>query len=134
MESRLAHAEEIDELIADWMAERTREEIVDTFEAEEAALGPVYSMADIFEDDHFEARNAVLFIDDSDQQASDEQSDSEVAMRGVFPKLSETPGAVEHAGPALGAHAREVLRTEAGLTDEEIDTLLEEGVTAIDGQ
>jgi len=38
-------------------------------------------------------------------------------MRGVFPKLSETPGGVDHAGPELGAHARDVLREEAGLSD-----------------
>jgi formyl-CoA transferase len=50
-------------------------------------------------------------------------------MRGVFPRLSETPGRVDHAGPELGEHAREVLRERAGLTDGEIDALLDAGAT-----
>ena len=120
MEARLAGAEDIDDRIADWMAERTREEIVDIFEDHEAALGPVYNMADIFADDHFDARDAVIVVEDDDR---------EVAMRGVVPKFSETPGRVDHVGPELGAHAREVLRERADLTDDEIDVLLAEGVT-----
>jgi len=52
-------------------------------------------------------------------------------MRGVFPKLSETPGRVDHPGPKLGAHAREVLRERTGMTDEEIDVLLADGVTTV---
>ena len=120
MESRLAGAADIDERIAGWMAERTREEVIDVFEDHEAALGPVYNMADIFEDEHFDARDAIVVVEDDDR---------EVAMRGVVPKLSETPGRIEHPGPALGEHARAVLRERADLTDEEIDRLLEEGVT-----
>lgn len=65
-----AHAGEIDERIADWTAERTRAEIIDVFEAHEAALGPVYSMADVFEGEHFDARDAVIVVNgDGEQRA-----------------------------------------------------------------
>jgi crotonobetainyl-CoA:carnitine CoA-transferase CaiB-like acyl-CoA transferase len=138
MATRIEHSEEIDRRIADWMAERTREEVVDIFEDHEAALGPVYNMADIFDDEHFAARDAVIAVEretrpqgaSPDDRAESEAS-REVRMRGVFPKMSETPGSVEHSGPELGAHARVVLRERAGLSDEEIDALVEDGVTAL---
>jgi crotonobetainyl-CoA:carnitine CoA-transferase CaiB-like acyl-CoA transferase len=121
MEARLEHTEELDAIIAAWMADHDRDEVVERFTDREAALAPVYNMRDIFDDDHFDARDAIVVVD----------GDEEVAMRGVFPRLSETPGGVDHAGPALGADARAVLRERAGLSNEEIDTLLQEGVTAV---
>jgi formyl-CoA transferase len=135
MESRLAASAEIDARIAEWVGERTREEVVETFEAHEAALGPVYNMADIFEDEHFDARDAVVVVERAGRDGGDENEaegeSEEVAMRGVVPKLSETPGQVDHPGPELGAHARAVLRERAGLSEAEVDTLVEEGVTAV---
>jgi formyl-CoA transferase len=138
MESRLAATAEIDARIAEWVGERTREEVVETFEAHEAALGPVYDMADIFEDEHFDARDAVVVVEreraGGNEGATEDSGGSEseeVAMRGVVPKLSETPGRVDYPGPELGAHARAVLRERAGLSDGEIDALVEEGVTAV---
>jgi formyl-CoA transferase len=122
-EARLANADEIDRLVAEWVGERTREEVIETFEAHEAALGPVYNMADVFADEHFDARDAVILVGDEE----------EVAMRGVVPRFSETPGRVDHAGRELGADAREVLRERAGLSDEEIDDLVAAGVTTTDG-
>ena len=138
MESRLAAAEEIDARIAEWVGERTREEVVETFETHEAALGPVYNMADIFADEHFDARDAVVVVkreraggNEGATEDSGGSESEEVAMRGVVPKLSETPGRVDHPGPELGAHARAVLRERAGLSDGEIDALVGEGVTAV---
>lgn len=123
MEDRLDNADELDEIIADWMAERTREEIVSTFEANEAAIGPVYSMADIFEDPHFEERDAIVTVDDDDL--------GEIEMRGVFPKFSRTPGEIKHTGPALGEDAMSVLTEQTSLTEEEVEALAESGVTTV---
>jgi crotonobetainyl-CoA:carnitine CoA-transferase CaiB-like acyl-CoA transferase len=131
MGSRLEASAEIDARIAAWVGERTREEVVETFAAHEAALGPVYNMADIFEDEHFDARDAVVVVERAGDDEGAAEDSEEVAMRGVVPKLSETPGRVDHPGPELGAHARAVLRERAGLSDEEVDTLVEEGVTAV---
>lgn len=123
MGDRLEHADELDAIIADWMADHTREEVVETFEANEAAIGPVNNMADIFEDEHFEARDAIVTVEDDEK--------GEVNMRGVFPKLSETPGSVEHTGPALGEHTVEVLETHTDLTPPEVAQLADRGITAI---
>lgn len=122
MDDRLEHADELDAIIADWMADRTREEIVETFEENEAAIGPVNNMGDIFEDPHFESRDAIVTVEDDGD---------EVAMRGVFPKLSETPGNVEHPGPDLGEHAVEILTDLADLSPDEVRDLADEGITAV---
>jgi len=130
MEERIEHADELDSIIAAWMADHDRAEIVERFTDREAALAPVYNMRDIFADEHFDARDAIVFVEDTDDERPDDQAET-VAMRGVFPRLSETPGGVDHVGPELGAHARAVLRERAGLSSEEIDALLEDGVTAV---
>jgi formyl-CoA transferase len=125
MEDRLEHVEELDRIIADWMAERTREEIVERFEEHEAAIGPVYNMRDIFEDDHFEERDAIVSVEDGGE---------DVAMRGVFPKLSETPGDIDHAGPTLGADAVDVITDATDRSAGEVRDLAESGVTAVGGE
>jgi crotonobetainyl-CoA:carnitine CoA-transferase CaiB-like acyl-CoA transferase len=46
-----------------------------------------------------------------------------IRVLGVPIKLSETPGSVRTAPPTLGQHSDQILRTLAGLTDEEIARL-----------
>jgi formyl-CoA transferase len=136
MEDRLEHVEELDEIIADWMAAHDREEVIEIFEEHEAAIAPVNNMADIFADDHFDARDAIIYVEDDDgQTGQDENGDGdEIAMRGVFPKLSETPGEVEHPGPSLGADALDVITEATDRSPEEVRELAERGVTSLGGE
>jgi len=46
------------------------------------------------------------------------------------PRLSETPGAVRHAGRDVGQDSRAVLREVLGMADERIDALTREGIVA----
>jgi crotonobetainyl-CoA:carnitine CoA-transferase CaiB-like acyl-CoA transferase len=48
-------------------------------------------------------------------------------MPAVAPRLSETPGTIRWAGPLLGQHTDEVLRS-AGLADADLATLHDSGV------
>lgn len=123
MEGRLEHGDELDEIIAEWMAERPREEIVDIFEEHEAALAPVYNMEDIFSDPHMGERDALVTVPDDEF--------GELTMRGVFPKLSETPGQIDHTGPDLGEHAAEVLAERTSADEAEVRELAEKGVTSL---
>ncbi len=93
---RSEHADELDALMAAWMAERTSTEAVAAFEAAEAAAAVVYDMADIFADPHFAARDAIVDV-------------GGVPMQGLIAKLSATPGRVTHGGRPLGADTAEVL-------------------------
>jgi formyl-CoA transferase len=61
-----------------------------------------------------------------------DDSGRDVVMPGVVPKLSETPGSVQRAGPVCGAHTEEVL-VQFGFDREQIKDWLNKGVIAGDG-
>ena len=120
---RLEHGDKLDAIIADWMAERDREEVLETFEEHEAAIGPVYNTADIFADDYFWEREAL-------EQVSDAEYD-DLVMPGVVPKLSGTPGDIDHAGRDLGADTMAVLTERAGLSEADVRALESRGVVRL---
>ncbi|WP_415840941.1 CaiB/BaiF CoA transferase family protein, partial [Nocardiopsis rhodophaea] len=116
---RVAHTAELDEAVGSWIADRTRDEVVERFEEAHAAVGPVYDFADILDDPHLKARDAVVEVPDPDLGA--------VRMPGLPFRLSRTPGAIRSAGPGLGEHTGEVL-AEIGITAHEVRQLRERGV------
>lgn len=87
---RVAHREEIDAHMADWMAQRSTEQVLAEFEAAHAAVAPVYDMADIAADAHFADRGAIIDVDG-------------IPMQEVVARLSATPGRVRWAGRPLDA-------------------------------
>ncbi|MEF8773529.1 MAG: CoA transferase [Halobacteriales archaeon] len=119
-EDRIEHREQLDDIIEDWTADRTREEALAEMEATDAIVGPVYTMADAFEDEHYADREDIVAVEDDDL--------GEVRTHGVFPKLSETPGTVDHLGGNHGEHNEAVFLDELGLSREELQRLREEGV------
>jgi crotonobetainyl-CoA:carnitine CoA-transferase CaiB-like acyl-CoA transferase len=72
------------------------------------------------EDPHFKARRT--FVELSDPELGT------VTMNAPTPRLSETPGVIRWAGPALGSHNREVYAGELGLSDQEIAKLKADGI------
>jgi formyl-CoA transferase len=118
--TRVRNRDALDEIIRAWMAERTQAEILEIFEHHGATLAPVYDVAQIFEDPHYRAREAIVTVDD------EELGPTRVA--NVFPRLSRTPGRIRHLGPAApGAHSDEVLRS-LGYSDDEVVELTKKGV------
>jgi crotonobetainyl-CoA:carnitine CoA-transferase CaiB-like acyl-CoA transferase len=93
---RIEHREELDALVGDWIGARPSIEVLAAFEAAEAAIAPVYTMADLAADPHVAARHALVEVDG-------------VCMPGVVARLSRTPGQVTHAGRPLGADTEEIL-------------------------
>jgi formyl-CoA transferase len=117
---RLAHVDEVDRIVGGWIERHTLEEVLRGFEAVEAAIAPVYSVAEIFQDPQYKARLDIVEVAD-DELGS-------LRMQNVFPYLSRTPGRVEHAGPRLGQHNREVLGQELGFSEAELAELKARGV------
>jgi len=109
---RLAARDEVDRIVADWTASLTRDELMERCLAAQVPIGALNSIADIFADPHFQAREDLVTIDDPDV--------GEITVPGVFPKLSETPGRIKHLGPPLGNKTDEVLRELLGLTAAEL--------------
>jgi crotonobetainyl-CoA:carnitine CoA-transferase CaiB-like acyl-CoA transferase len=119
-DARIANGEAVDQAIAEAIGKRSREEIVRLFETEGLTAAPVYDIADIMEDLHFKARRT--FVELPDPQLGT------VTMSAPTPRLSDTPGHIRWAGPALGAHNREVFADELGLSDAELEKLKANGI------
>jgi formyl-CoA transferase len=120
---RLDHGDELDAIVADWMAERDREEVLRVFEEYEAAIGPVYNTADIFDDDYFWERGALERVADDEHPG--------LVMPGVVPHLSATPGHIDYAGRDLGADTMAVLTERAGLSEADVHELESRGVVRL---
>jgi formyl-CoA transferase len=114
------NGDELDTLIGNWIQKHDCQEVIATFEEFEAAIGPVYSVADQFEDPHFESRQDIVEVPDPELGT--------IKMQGLVPRFSATPGEVEFAGPPKGAHNLEILRDWLGLPEEKLRELKEKGV------
>ncbi len=115
---RAEHADELDEAVGGWIAERGTDEVVDAFEEAHAAVGRVLDIRGVAADPQYLARGTALTVPDEDL--------GPLVMQNVLFRLSATPGAVRWAGRHHGAETDDVL-TELGLTRDEIARLREEG-------
>jgi len=113
--------EELEGIIADWAKERDALEIDRCLNEAGVICGPIYTIADIFEDPQFRARDMLV-----------EHEDPEFGPYigpGIVPKLSETPGEVRWSATwEEGSHNQEVYGGLLGLSDEELAELKAEGV------
>ena len=85
------------------------------FEKAEAAIGPAYNIAEIFEDPQYHARKDVIELEDEDLGT--------IKMTNAFPFMSGTPAKINKGGPRKGQHNSEILMDELGLTAEELSKL-----------
>lgn len=113
--ARGERVDEVDGLVSDWTRERTADDVQRLLVDAEVPVSRVNTVADIFEDQHYRAREMLLRLPHPRL--------GEVTMPGVVPKLSRTPGAVVQAGSGLGADTRTVLTRDLGLSDAEVDRL-----------
>jgi crotonobetainyl-CoA:carnitine CoA-transferase CaiB-like acyl-CoA transferase len=113
--ARSTHVDEIDDLIAQWTNARPLAELEQVLEQAAVPAMRIFTIADIFADPHYRARGAIVRAPDPELGT--------VAMAQAVPRLSQTPGAVRHAGHRLGEDSRTVLRDWLGLDSAALDTL-----------
>ncbi len=116
---RAAHADELDAAVAGWVGARTRDEVLEEFEKAEAAVAPVYDVADVMADPQLAALEAITTVPDPDL--------GPLRMQNVMFRLSATPGALRWTGRSHGADTDEVLGS-LGLGAEEVAGLRARGV------
>jgi len=120
MESRIAHREEVNRLVGDWVAGLDHDVVCELCSAGDVPFGPINTAADLFRDPHIRSRNNLLEID--------APGEGPVTIPNVFPCLSATPGRVASLGPKLGEHNDEIYRNLLGLGDMELQRLREANV------
>jgi len=98
---RDARRDELYALIDAWVAQHDEAEVLQVLAAAEVPASRIYSVADMFADPQFLAREMLQTVTLPDGRAC--------RQPGIVPKLSATPGSTAWIGPALGAHTDEVL-------------------------
>ena len=117
---RVENREEVDAIVTEWTGSFELKELVRLLDAQEVPVSGINSIADIFEDPQFQARGSIIEVADAVLGTT--------KMPGIVPRLSRTPGRVEHLAPALGEHNDEVYSGMLGFSSEKIAELKEEGV------
>jgi len=115
---RARHADVLDAAVGDWIARRTRTEVLAAFEKAEAAVAPIQDVRDVMTDPQYQALDTITTVDDPEL--------GPLRMQNVLFRLSATPGAIRWTGRPHGADTDPVL-SELGLTDTELTTLRQEG-------
>jgi crotonobetainyl-CoA:carnitine CoA-transferase CaiB-like acyl-CoA transferase len=120
--SRNEHHEILDEMIGRWTAAHPLADLEAALHKASVPATRIFTIEDIFNDPHYRARNSIVSVPDEHLGS--------VAMAGVVPRLSATPGSVRHAGHDVGQDSRAVLHDILGLAEERIDELARTGVIA----
>ncbi len=118
--ARVAHSEEINKVVADWIALRHRHEIEEIFDRHTVPYSAVFDIEDIFNNIHYRARDVLVRVPDKDL--------GEAIVQNVVPKFSSTPGSVDHLGSRLGEHNDEIYGGELGYNKETLSRLRDAGI------
>jgi len=117
---RREHADEVDALVADWIAAHPLEEVLARFDTAQAPIAPVYDAAHILDDPQYRARNSIVEVSDPEL--------GQVTMPGIVPRLSKTPGSIRHTGPtAIGPDTDAVLAALRGVVGAALDPEVPDG-------
>lgn len=116
---RVEHEAELDAAILEWTSSLTSDQVLEQLEEAEVPSGPIYSVADMFKDAHFQARGLFEKVDVNGKP---------LTIPAIVPKLSETPGQTIWAGPEVGSHNDEIFGELLGMSPAEMSALKEEGI------
>jgi len=117
---RAAAQDLLHDAIRAWIAARDLAVVMARLREADVPAAAGYTIADLMVDPHVQARGDFVPVHDPEL--------GELAMQGVMPRLSETPGAIYRPAPRLGEHNREVYADLLGLSAAEIASLSEAGV------
>ena len=114
-QARVSHHDQLHPLLSERLRVRSRAAWVADLKREGVPCGSVRDVAEVLEDPHLDARGMIETVEHISVGA--------VKVLGVPIKLSETPGSVRTAPPALGQHTDRILHEDAGLSRDEIEML-----------
>ena len=116
---RVKRVEEIDAAIGVWTATLSVAQVLELLDAASVPAGRIYTVADIATDPHYQARDMILQTVMADG--------STLALPGIVPKLSRTPGSHRRNAPEIGQDTDAVLQ-DIGLTEAQIQALKDKGI------
>jgi len=111
---------QIDQVLSEWCGLHDLDRALSILDQHRVPCGPVYDAKDMMNDPHFNSRGMFEQV---------EINGEPLKIPAILPRLDDTPGATEWAGPELGAHTDEVLKS-LGMTADQIEELKRNGVIA----
>jgi formyl-CoA transferase len=115
---RVANIEMIDAAIGQWTKQFRVDEALAKLRQASVPASQIYSIKDIAEDPHYAAREMLHQIDVQGKP---------LAIPGIVPKLSRTPGSHRRNAPDIGQDTNAILQN-IGLTEAQIVALRSEGI------
>lgn len=112
---RNRNAGQIDQIVSEWTMRHAIAELEEKLLAAEVPVSRIYTIADVFSDAHYRAREMLVETPDDDLGT--------VTLAGPVPKMSRTPGAILKSGGRIGQDTRKVLAELAGLSIQELRQL-----------
>ena len=104
----------LDAMIDEWTRGQTIEEVEALMIRHSIPAGRAYTPADMIDDPHFAAREAIVDVPHPRWEG--------LKMQNVFPRLSKSPGAIRSIAPqAVGQDSDEIYRTLLGLEAQQLD-------------
>jgi len=119
-QSRGQHQALLDDIISKWTQQHSADDVVEKMVSAGVPAGHVYRAPEMLADEHIQARDSVVWLDDPKL--------GQIPMQNAFPRLSRSPGEIQHTGPALGEHTDSILQEWAKLDAEMIKTLRNDSV------
>lgn len=116
---RARHADVLDTMVGGWIGQHDQDAVVQAFEEAEAAVSPIYTVADVMNDPQYLALNSIVCLPDEDL--------GQVRMQNVLFRMLGTPGRIRWTGRRLGQDTEQVL-AELGYSAERAADLKAQGV------
>ncbi len=116
--ARLTRLNEVFDAIESWTMTKTKFEVMQICNPLDIPVGPILSMKEISEEESLRETGTIVEIEHPER--------GKYLSVGCPVKLSASPAEVKRS-PLLGEHTKEILRSELGYTDNELDEILESG-------
>lgn len=116
---RVECVEEIDLALSQWCQTLDSVELLSVLEAARVPSGPIYNVADMMADPHFQARGLFEQV---------EINGKPLNIPAIMPRLANTPGRTDWPGPEVGSHTDAVLTDALGLSESDLNRLRAQGI------
>ena len=117
---RVVHQIFLDDVLKKWCKKKTIKNAMSILEESRVPCGPVYNVADMMSDPHFNDRELFEKVEINGEPLN---------IPAILPKLSQSPGATEWPGPKLASHTDDILQS-IGITEDKIKIFKTNGIVA----
>ncbi|HWQ79023.1 MAG TPA: CoA transferase [Anaerovoracaceae bacterium] len=117
---RMKRIKEVEEIVLKWMADYTTEELENILVEAGIPCSPVMDVAAIVKNPQIKHRDAIVY--------REYPGVGEIALPGIVVKMDKTKGEIKRIPPALGQNNFEVYEEMLGLTKDEVEKLILDGI------